>query len=86
MDVREIEVDRRRLEPVVTEDLLHRRQADSFLQGGRGERVPQDVRAHIPGDPGAVGHRPDDVLGPPGLDRERLLQREVVLQERPHAG
>src|SRR5208282_6326137 len=26
----------------------------------------------------------DDVLGAPRLDRERLLQREVVLQERPH--
>ena len=39
VDIREIEVDRRRLEPVVTEDLLHRRQADPLLQGCGGERV-----------------------------------------------
>ncbi len=32
-----------------------------------------------------VGHRLDDVLGAPRLDRERLLQREAVLQECPHA-
>ena len=31
-----------------------------------------------------VGHRLDDVLGALRLDRKRLLQREVVLQERPH--
>ena len=54
---------------------------------GRGASsvLPQDVRAHVPDDPRAVGHRFDDVLGPPDLDRERLLQGEVVLQERPHA-
>src|SRR3954454_14486745 len=43
------------------------------------------MRAHVPGDRRAVGYRPDDVLGPPRLDRERLLQREVVLEERPYA-
>ena len=43
------------------------------------------VRAHVLGDPRAVGHRLDDVLGPPRLDRERLLQGEVVLQQGPHA-
>src|SRR5271157_2934695 len=31
-----------------------------------------------------VGHRLDDVLGAPRLDRKRLLQREVVLHKRPY--
>ena len=70
VEVREVEVDRRRLKAVVAEDLLHRRQADPLLQGRRGERVPQHVRAHVLGDPRAVGHRLDDVLGPPCFDRE----------------
>ena len=39
--VGEVEVDRRRLEAVVAQDLLHRRQADPLLQGRRGERVAQ---------------------------------------------
>ena len=81
VDVGKIEVDGRRLEPVVAQDLLDRRQADSLLQGRRGERVPQHMRAHILGDPRTIGHRLDDVLGSPRLDRERRLQREVVLQE-----
>ncbi len=34
VDVGELEVDRRRLEVVVAQDLLHRRQADFLLQGG----------------------------------------------------
>jgi len=82
--VGKVEVDRRGLETVVAQDLLHRRQADPLLQGHRGECVPQHVRAHVLGDSRSVGHRLDDVLGAPRLDRERLLQREVVLQERPH--
>ena len=68
----------------MAQDLLHRRQADPLPQGHRGECVPQHLRAHGLGDPHSVGHRLDDVLGAPRLDRERLLQREVVLQERPH--
>src|SRR5271157_3271083 len=60
--VGEVEVDRRRLETVVAQDLLHRRQADPLLQGRRGERVPQHMWAHVLGDPRAVGHRLDDVL------------------------
>src|SRR5271157_6155835 len=32
----EVEVDRRRLETVVAQDLMHRRQADPLLQGRRG--------------------------------------------------
>jgi hypothetical protein len=48
--------------------------------------MAKDVRAHVPGDPRPVGHGPDDVLGPPNLDRERLLQGEVLLHERSHAG
>ncbi len=41
VDVGEVEVGRRRLETVLAQDLLHRRQADPLLQGRRGERVPQ---------------------------------------------
>jgi len=55
-----------------------------LLQGRRGERVPEHVRAHVLGESRSIGHRLDDVLGAPRLDQERLLQREVVLQERPH--
>jgi len=83
--VSEVEVDGRRLEAVVAQDLLHRRPTDPLLQGHRGECVPRHVRAHVLGDPHSVGHRLDDVLGAPRLDRKRLLQREVVLQERPPA-
>jgi len=85
VDVSEVEIDRRRLEAVVAQDLLRRRQADPLLQARRGERVSHAMRAHVFGEPRAVGHRLDDVLSTPRLDRERLLQREVVLQECPHA-
>ena len=44
----------------MAQDLLHRRQADPHLQGRRGERVPQHMWTHVPGDPRAVGHRLDD--------------------------
>jgi hypothetical protein len=35
----------------VVQDLLHRRQADPLLQGRRGERVSQDMRAYVLGIP-----------------------------------
>ena len=78
MHVGEVEVDRRRPEAVVAQDLLHRRQADPLLQGRRGEHLSQPMRTHVLGDPRAVGHRFDDVLGTSRLDQERLLQREGV--------
>ena len=65
LDIRvgEVEVDGRRLETVVAQDLRHRRQADPLLQGRRGKRVSQHMRTHVLGQPRAVGHRLDDVLG-----------------------
>ena len=50
----------------------------SRQQRVHGAGVPQHVRTHVFSDPRAVGHRFDDVLGSPRLDRERLLQREMV--------
>ena len=68
--VGEIEVDGRRLEPVVAQDLLHRRQADTLLQGRRGEGMPEHVRRHVLGDPRPVGDLLDEVLGSPFPDGE----------------
>ena len=44
--------------------------------------MTKDMVRHVLGQPRAVGHGLDDVLGAPRLDRERLLEREVVLQQR----
>jgi hypothetical protein len=58
-------VDGGRLEPVVAEDLLHRRHADVLLQGGGGEGVAEYLRGDVLGEARPIGDLLDQALGPP---------------------
>ena len=61
--VGEIQVDRRRRQAIVAEDLLHGRQGDPLLEGQRRPGMAEHVRGDLPGELGAVGDPLDDLLG-----------------------
>lgn len=80
----EVQVDFGGGQPVVPQDLLERGERAALLQEQRGEGVPQHVGRDFDGDHRPVGHPLDDFLDLPGADRERIVEREVRLEDGPH--
>jgi hypothetical protein len=66
----------------MAEEALQGRQGDALLHCCHREGMAQHVRGHRPANSGMVGHAFDQQLDGAGCQTDRLMEREVVRDER----